>query len=64
MRNLLLSTQIKNSVAHQMIKQACELFPQMEDKIDLIEIDASHVDLWRVTSVIRLGPPMALAQGN
>ena len=38
MRILLLSTQIKNSVAHQMIKQACELFPQMEDKIDLIEI--------------------------
>ena len=35
---LIMYIQIKNSVAHQMIKQACELFPQMEDKIDLIEI--------------------------
>ena len=29
---------MKDAVAHRMIEQACELYPQMADKIDFIEI--------------------------
>ena len=29
---------MKDAVAHRMIEQACELYPQMADKIDFIEV--------------------------